>query len=55
MLREDIERGGRYMLEFAVGYLMGVATMCLFQITKEVDNGEKKTSYKEKKHTKHKR
>ena len=54
-LREDIERGGRYMVEFAVGYLMGVATMCIFQIAKEVDNEEKKTSDKSKKHSKHKR
>ena len=43
------------MVEFAIGYLMGVVTMCIFQIAKEVDNEEKKTSDKSKKHTKYKR
>ena len=54
-LRDDLERGGSYMVEFAVGYLMGVVTMCIFQITKEEDNEEEKTSDKSEKHTKHKR
>ena len=43
------------MVEFAVGYLMGVVTMCIFKIAKEVDNEEKKTSDKSKKHTDNKR
>lgn len=43
------------MIEFCIGYLFGITTMCIFQIAKEVDNEEKKTSNKSKKHTKHKR
>ena len=40
------------MVEFILGYFLGIAVMCMFQITKEVEHEEKKTSNKEKKHRK---
>lgn len=43
------------MIEFCIGYLIGFITVCLFQIAKEDDYEEKKTSNKKKKHRKNKR
>ena len=39
------------MIEFCIGYLFGITTMCLFQASKEASNEEEKKSDKSKKHT----
>lgn len=43
------------MIEFCVGYIMGVLTMCLFQINKGGYDEEEKTGCKKKKYTGYKK
>lgn len=43
------------MVEFIIGFFMGMTVMCIMAVSKEVDNEEKKTSNKKKNAKKNKR
>ena len=43
------------MVEFIIGFFMGITVMCIMTVSKEVDNEEKKTSNKKKITKKNKR
>ena len=43
------------MIEFIIGFYLGITIMCIFGVAQEVGNEEKKTSHKKKNTKKDKR